>query len=247
MFSNNTWGTFAGGAGLVIGAAGSPTGTGNSAVGTDPLLVGISRTASGGLDPRPNLASPLRNSTLSAAPAGAPAGFFETTTYRGAFGDTNWLNGWTYLSQNGYLTGYPDAGSSTGGSSMADADSDGISDTVEAANTALGFNAAVSDATTVLGTLKTTAQFTANYTAGEDNVKNNPNTYSLYNSADILDLRTTGQTTVQKVGNTATLSVPVQKSTGLSTWAPAGNMTLGVDVSSSPTKEFYRLSVEGAQ
>ena len=103
MFSNNTWGTFAGGAGLVIGAAGSPTGTGNSAVGTDPLLVGISRTASGGLDPRPNLASPLRNSTLSAAPAGAPAGFFETTTYRGAFGDTNWLDGWSYLSENGYL------------------------------------------------------------------------------------------------------------------------------------------------
>jgi hypothetical protein len=298
VFSNNTWGTFAGGAGLVIGAAGSPTGTGNSAVGTDPLLVGISRTASGGLDPRPNLASPLRRSTLSAAPAGAPAGFFEATTYRGAFGDTNWLNGWTYLSQQGYLSGYPDAASSTSAGTVADADGDGISDAVEAANTALGFNAAVSDATTVLGTLKTTAQFnanftagqnnvinnpndnglktlaqftanytagqnnvinypndnglktlaqfTANYTAGENNVKNNPNTYSLYNSADILDLRTTAGVTVQKVGNTATLSVPVQKSTGLSTWAPAGNMTLGVDVSSSPTKEFYRLSVEGA-
>jgi hypothetical protein len=104
VFSNNTWGTFAGGAGLVIGAAGSPTGTGNSAVETDPMLEGISRTANGRLDPRPNLASPLRNSTLSAAPAGAPAGFFETTTYRGAFGDTNWLDGWSYLSRFGYLS-----------------------------------------------------------------------------------------------------------------------------------------------
>jgi hypothetical protein len=247
VFSNNTWGTFGLSTGLVIGAAGSPTGTGNSAVGTDPMLVGISRTANGGLDPRPNLASPLRNSTLSAAPAGAPVGFFETTTYRGAFGDTNWLNGWTYLSQNGYLSGYPDAGSSTGAVTVADADSDGISDAVETANTGLGFNPAVSDATTVLGTLKTTAQFTANYTAGQTSVTADPNAFSLYNTADILDLRTVGQTTVQKVGNTAILSVPVQKSNTLGGWVPAGNMTLGVDVTSSPTKEFYRLSVEGAQ
>jgi hypothetical protein len=245
VFSNNTWGTFAGGQGLVIGAAGSPTGTGNSTVGTDPMLVGISRTANGGLDPRPNLASPLRSSTLSAAPAGAPAGFFETTTYRGAFGDTNWLNGWTYLSQNGYLSGYPDAGSSTGAGTVADADSDGISDAVETANTGLGFNPAVSDATTVLGTLKTTAQFTANYTAGENNVKNNPNSFSLYNTADILDLRTTGQTTVQAGASNVTLTVPVQKSTGLSTWESAGSMTLTIPKTAD--KEFYRLSVEGAQ
>ena len=245
VFSNNTWGTFAGGEGLVIGAAGSPTGTGNSAVGTDPKLRGISRTASALLDPRPKSDSPLRNSTLSAAPAGAPAGFFETTTYRGAFGDINWLNGWTYLSQNGYLSGYPDAGSSTGAGTVADADSDGISDAVETANTGLGFNPAVSDATTVLGTLKTTAQFTANYTAGENNVKNNPNSFSLYNTADILDLRTTGQTTVQAGASNVTLTVPVQKSTGLSTWESAGSMTLTIPKTAD--KEFYRLSVEGAQ
>jgi hypothetical protein len=166
--------------------------------------------------------------------------------YRGAFGGANWLTGWTYLSQNGYLTGYPDAGSSTGAGTVADADGDGISDAVETANAALGLNPAVSDAATVLPNLKTTAQFNANFTAGQNDVINNPADHDLYNSADILDLRTTAGVTVQKVGNTATLSVPVQKSTGLSTWAPAGNMTLGVDVSSSPTKEFYRLSVEGA-
>ncbi|PAW65976.1 MAG: hypothetical protein B9S30_08800, partial [Verrucomicrobiia bacterium Tous-C5FEB] len=212
---------------------------------TDPMLVGISRTANGGLDPRPNLASPLRNSTLSAAPAGAPAGFFETTTYRGAFGDTNWLNGWTYLSQNGYLTGYPDAGSSTGGSSMADADGDGISDAVEAANSALGFDAAANDATTVLGTLKTTAQFNASYTAGQTSVTSDPNSFSLYDTTDILDLRTTGQTTVQAGASNVTLTVPVQKSTSLSTWEAAGDMTLTIPKTAG--KEFYRLSVEGAQ
>jgi hypothetical protein len=118
---------------------------------------------------------------------------------------------------------------------------------VETANAGLGFNPAVSDATAVLATLKTTAQFIANFTTGQTSVISNPNAFGLYNTAAILDLRTVGQTTVQKVGNTATLSVPVQKSTGLNTWAPAGNMTLGVDVTSSPTKEFYRLSVEGAQ
>jgi hypothetical protein len=143
------------------------------------------------------------------------------------------------------LSGYPDAGSSTGAGTVADADSDGISDAVETANTGLGFNPAVSDATTVLGTLKTTAQFTANYTAGENNVKNNPNSFSLYNTADILDLRTTGQTTVQAGASNVTLTVPVQKSTGLSTWESAGSMTLTIPKTAD--KEFYRLSVEGAQ
>jgi hypothetical protein len=241
VFSNNTWGSFGGTGGLLttLNAAGSPTGTGNSAIGTDPLLRGISRTPNGSLDPRPAAASPLLSSSLSASPTAAPVGFFEAITYRGAFGETNWLSGWSYLSENGYL-------SADTGASFADADGDGITDAVETANTALGFNPAANDASTVLGTLKTTAEFTANYTAGQTSVTSNPNAFSLYNTDDILDLRTVGQTTVLKVGNTANLSVPVEKSTGLNSWAPAGNMTLGVDVTSSPTKEFYRLKVEGA-
>jgi trimeric autotransporter adhesin len=132
LFENVTWGTIASGAGSLA----SVSGTGNSALGTNPNLVGISRVANGGLDPRPNLASPLRTAPLSAAPVGAPAGFFETVSYRGAFGDSNWLNGWSYLAQEGYLSGYPDAGGS--GGSFADADGDGVSDALENANTALG-------------------------------------------------------------------------------------------------------------
>jgi hypothetical protein len=243
VFSNNTWGSFGGGAGLLasLNAAGSPAGTGNSAIGTDPLLVGISRSPNNGLDPRPNLASPLRSSGLSALPVGAPVGFFETTTYRGAFGDTNWLNGWSYLSEAGYLTGYPDAGSG----SVADADGDGISDDVENAYGDLGFDANVSDANTVLGSLYTTAEYTANYSAGQTSVTSNPNAFGLYNTEDILDLRTVGQTTVQASGSNVTLSLPVEKSTGLTTWDPAGNMTLSFPKTEG--KEFYRLSVEGAE
>ena len=67
--------------------------------GADPMLTGISRTANGGLDPRPMAGSPA----LSGAqlPSGS---FFESVSYSGAFGPTNWLQGWTALSQLGYLS-----------------------------------------------------------------------------------------------------------------------------------------------
>jgi hypothetical protein len=242
LFQNVTWGTIAGGAGSLS----SVSGTGNSAINTDPKFVGISRTPNGGLDPRPNLASPLRTSKLSSAPAGSPVGFFETVSYRGAFGDSNWLNGWSYLSQAGYLSGYPDAGSSSDSSgSFADADGDGISDALEAANSSLGFDSAADDASTVLSSLKTTSEYNANYTAGQNSVTADPNAFSLYSTDDILDLRTVGQTTVQASASNVTLSVPVQKSTGLNTWESAGSMELVIP--KTQNKEFYRLSVEGAQ
>ncbi|MCC9137094.1 hypothetical protein ACFSKU_20545 [Pontibacter silvestris] len=64
----------------------------------NPNLSGISRTANGGLNPVPATGS----SALSggAAPSGS---FFQSTDYVGAFGTTNWLKGWTYLDQRGYL------------------------------------------------------------------------------------------------------------------------------------------------
>jgi hypothetical protein len=188
------------------------------------------------INPLPKADSTLLTSSIT---PGAP----ETAVFRGAFGSTNWAGGWTKLSQAGYLNA---TYSVTPASSLAgDADGDGISDSVEAANTALGFNAAVNDATAVLGTLKTTAQFNANYTAGQTSVTSNPNSFSLYNTADILDLRTVGQTTVQAGASNVTLTVPVQKSTGLSTWESAGSMTLTIPKTAD--KEFYRLSVEGAE
>jgi hypothetical protein len=108
VFSNNTWGTFAGGAGLLasLNTAGSPAGSDNSAIGVIPLLGGISRTNNNGLDPLPRSNSPLltaNGATLSNFPADAPANFFETVDHRGAFGESNWLDGWSYLSKAGYL------------------------------------------------------------------------------------------------------------------------------------------------
>ena len=209
----------------------------NTVPSSGPLLTSISRLANGALDPRPLARSVAYTHTRTAVVDTALAEDISTVNYNGAFGLAQWTDSWTFLAEDGYT---PSSVPSN------DTDGDGIVDTLEAANTALGFNAAVNDATTVLGTLKTTAQFNANYTAGQTSVTSSPNDFSLYNAADILDLRTTAGITVQKVGNTATLTVPVQKSTGLNTWEAAGNMTLGVDVSASPTKEFYRLEVQDA-
>jgi hypothetical protein len=112
VFNNNTWGVFAGGAGIVpnIGGANAvdPAGSNNSAVGTDPQLRGISRITDGGLDPRPSNGSTLLTSSLAALPSGAPVGFYDQVNYRGAFGETNWLSGWSYLDKAGYLSEIPD-------------------------------------------------------------------------------------------------------------------------------------------
>ena len=231
--SNLTYLNGAGAANTFFNAAGAPI-NGNSNGGVAPQLTAYSRDISNYLieiDPRPASGSPLLSASLQ---SGAPV----ATTYRGAFGSSNWAAGWTSMSQQGLLLGEA--------SNFADADGDGVSDAVEGANTALGFNAAVNDATTVLGSLYTTSQYNANFTAGQTSVTSNPNAFSLYNTADILDLRTVGQTMVQKDGsNNVTLTVPVEKSTGLNSWAPAGTMQLG-PFPGDPNKEFYRLKVEGA-
>lgn len=66
----------------------------------DPMLKGISRDMDGGLDPRPAEGSPA----LSGAVAVPDDGFFETTTFIGAFGpDDTWFAGWTALDELGYL------------------------------------------------------------------------------------------------------------------------------------------------
>jgi hypothetical protein len=94
QIDNTTFGTFGGGDGVVD----SVSGPGVTKV-ADPMFRGISRIADGGLDPRPATGSPL----LSAALTALPSSFFETANYRGAFGEKNWLDGWSWLSQKGYL------------------------------------------------------------------------------------------------------------------------------------------------
>lgn len=67
------------------------------------LLGGISRTADGGFDPRPQAGSPALTNALADLPEGDD--FFDDVDYQGAFSkDDNWLAGWTYLSEAGYLS-----------------------------------------------------------------------------------------------------------------------------------------------
>jgi hypothetical protein len=65
----------------------------------DPVLRGISRTTNNELDPRPHSHSPA----FTVARATAPSNWFSTTSYIGAFGETNWAKHWTALDANGYF------------------------------------------------------------------------------------------------------------------------------------------------
>ncbi len=74
------------------------TDTARSNVIADPMLMGISRTANGGLDPRPQAGSPALVSSLMAP----NNGFLQSAAFKGAFDQNNlWLAGWTALSQLG--------------------------------------------------------------------------------------------------------------------------------------------------
>lgn len=68
----------------------------------DAMLGGISRTADRGFDPRPQSGSPAFSNELADLPEGDE--FFDDVSYQGAFSkDNNWMQGWTYLSEAGYL------------------------------------------------------------------------------------------------------------------------------------------------
>ena len=102
-FVNTTFGDFGGGYGVLD----TVSGTGVSKVTGNPgirRLNDLSRSPNQQLDPRPTTGGALFTGTRSAFPNDAPAGFFETVNHRGAFGDSNWLEGWSYLSKKGYIT-----------------------------------------------------------------------------------------------------------------------------------------------
>ena len=61
-------------------------------------LVSVGRSTAGGLNPLPSGSSLTGN--LGPAPTDS---FFDNTSFIGAFGDTNWLLGWTALDAYGYL------------------------------------------------------------------------------------------------------------------------------------------------
>jgi hypothetical protein len=263
--NNASYTTGTGPTNTIFDAFGEPL-DGNSNGGVNPGYTAYTRNGSNfltAITPVPASNSPLIGSATSTA-GGAPV----AVSYRGAFApgsNTNWAAGWTKLSQSGVLTG---SGPSTT-ATIADADNDGISDDVETTYASLGFNPALSDAS-VLQSLKTTAEFNANRTAGQNDVTTSPATYSLYTASQfdvnrtagqndvtgnpaayslytansIQDLRTVGQAIVQAGASKVNLSLPVQKSTGLNTWEAAGSLSLEIDKISN--KEFYRIQVDGA-
>jgi hypothetical protein len=96
-----------------------------------------------------------------------------------------------------------------------------------------------------LGSLYTTAAYNANFTAGQNAVTADPAAFGLYDETSILDLRTVGQAMVQAGATDVVLSLPVEKSTGLDTWQNAGNLELTIPKQGN--KEFYRITVEGAE
>ncbi len=64
----------------------------------DPMLRGISRETDNGLDPRPASGSPALAGALD-----IEDDYFVKTSYVGAFGGNNWMQGWTVLDQMGYI------------------------------------------------------------------------------------------------------------------------------------------------
>mgnify|MGYP006212484265 CR=1 FL=1 len=56
----------------------------------------------------PNFMPATGSPALTGAAFGAslPSSFFTTTTYRGAFGTTNWMAGWTKFDYTKTATGY---------------------------------------------------------------------------------------------------------------------------------------------
>ena len=68
----------------------------------DPQLIGIDREENGILDPRPGTESPAWDASALAVP---PGDFFTTVEYAGAFGNTNWMLGWTALAELNFLAG----------------------------------------------------------------------------------------------------------------------------------------------
>ena len=101
MFNTNIW--FGYGAGSTLAdiiegdfAETILAGTGNTIV--DPMLAGISRTANGGLDPRPIAASSAHDGSVDTGDD-----WFEEVPYLGAFQHELWIRGWTALDALGFV------------------------------------------------------------------------------------------------------------------------------------------------
>ena len=190
---------------------------GSTNVNTNPMFSSYTRNATNvltALNPIPATGSPLLSGAIS---GGAP----ESAKFRGAFGDENWADGWTKLSQSGLLVNPQPVGVAP----FADVDGDGISDTLEASTalTALGFSSSVNNVTNHGGVAST-------------------NLFgSLYTSTSIQSLRGTGLMIQASGTGPVTLTLPLFKSTDMINWTAAGNATATTPFVSG--KQFYRVDL----
>jgi hypothetical protein len=107
VLASNIWWAFGAGATLAeiapqVFVRDHLTANGNAVV--DPQLRGIDRGDAlgipfGELDPRPAQGSPALSGAMVVDDA-----YFTPVNYRGAFGGANWLEGWTALSGQGFLS-----------------------------------------------------------------------------------------------------------------------------------------------
>lgn len=115
----------------------------------------------------------------------------------------------------------------------ADSDGDGINDSIEFSNVLFGLNPRTpNNLQTVLGQIEQ---------RGKDAVVADPSSFSLYNAASIQDLRGNGNLLIQAVNDKVSLKLPVQKSTDLENWTPSGELSLELDQSAFPGKQFFRF------
>lgn len=114
-----------------------------------------------------------------------------------------------------------------------DSDADGFSNTIEVAS--LGLNPDVANTSSQIN-----AALAGIRNAGRADVTTSPGSFSLYTASAIQDLRGTGNLLIQASGANVTLTLPLQKSTGLDSWAPAA-ANLEASFPKTENKEFYRV------
>ena len=116
-----------------------------------------------------------------------------------------------------------------------DSDADGYSNAIEVAS--LGLNPDVANTSSQVNTALAVQQ--AGRLAGRTDVTSSPAAYSLYTASSIQDLRGTGNLLIQAAGSNVTLTLPLQKSTGLNTWENFDELELTFP--KIENKEFYRV------
>ena len=262
-FQNNTVGRFGRSTGtpasVVNGTA--PAGfyqslgqvnSGNTTPGTLPAFASYTRSGAGalvGIDPRP---TSLNTTTSNGAPS--------TAAFRGAFGGTNsknWAGGWTKMSATGELLIDTDL-DGLYDINDTDDDNDGLSDAKELA---AGTNPLVADSPALVAQLNASGGITdtdgdglsdalegtpalqaLGFSAGTNNVSPTNLFSNIFTPSSIQDL-SADDIIVQKSGNTATLRIPVERSTNLvPPFTPAGEAELIIP-NAPANKEFYRFRI----